>query len=271
MQREDVQVRRRDERRPSRRGILLGLLPLTLLAAALLAAPAQADPQFSDGCKVQLTGQAGPPNPPQPPAQLTWNCTTPTGNIKTIDITSSSGKQIIAGPDQQGQGLCLPSGADAATCNYNPTSGAAAGAIPILANDPCGADDNDPLVFDLTLTGTGTEPPTVDFTGLQIQCAGAPPPGGTPPPTGTTGTPTSAPGVPSGGGGGVAGTGAGGGGQGVSGAQDNGQAPVGGVQSGAGGTATADDGGPGLLAAAVGLMLAAALAMGIARVRSVKE
>jgi hypothetical protein len=263
MERGDVQATRRG--RLSRWSILLGLLALTLgVATALVAAPAGADPETDNGCRVQLTAEEGASGPSA--AELTWNCVN--FDVEKIFLTSVSGKEIIAGPfDTEGQGTCTPDGADAATCRY--LQGSEAGVIPISALDVCGTEDNDPLVLEvvlhelITLTGDSAEPPNV-----QIQCTAAPPGGGgTTTTTPTTTTPTTS--GPSGGtaGGTAGGTGGGGG---VSGAEDSGQVPVGGVQSGAGGTAPADDGGAGLLAAVVGLMLAATLGLGIARVRSVR-
>jgi hypothetical protein len=195
---------------------------------------------------------------------LTWACAN--FKISSINIASESDtpKQFIAGPlDQQGFGLCTPAGpGDSAECNYNPQDGAAAGTIPISALDVCGTDDNEPLVFSLGLTAV--EEGGAEFSNLPIQCAAAPPTPTTP----TTTTPSAA-GPPGGTGGGFGG-GTGGGAGGVRGAEDSGQVPLGGVQSGAGGTAPADDGGAGLLAAVVGLTLAATLGLGIARVRSVR-
>src|SRR5215208_5173925 len=104
MQRGDVQVTRGDERRRSRGGLLLGLLPLALLAAALVPAPAQADPQFDAGCRVQLTAEEGASGPLA--AELTWACAN--FNVVTIDIdsVSTTPKQFLAGPfDQEGQGV----------------------------------------------------------------------------------------------------------------------------------------------------------------------
>jgi hypothetical protein len=274
MQRGEIQVTRRDERRPSRRGILLGLLPLTLLAAALLAAPAGADPETDNGCEVVLTAEEGASGPNA--AELTWDCAN--FEVEKILLVSDSdvgeddaaGKQFLAGPfDTAGGGTCTPAQTfgTSATCRY--LQGSEAGVIPISALDVCGTEDNDPLILDvtlhelITLNGEFAEPDDV-----KVQCTTTPPtttPPTTTTPTGTT--PPSASGTP----GGISGdTGAGGGAGGVRGAEDSGQVPVGGVQSGAGGTAPADDGGAGLLAAVVGLMLAATLGLGIARVRSVR-
>jgi hypothetical protein len=273
MQRGYVQVTRREERRPSRRGILLGLLPLTLLAAALVAAPAQADPTEANGCRVQLTAEEGASGPQA--AELTWSCVN--FDVQKILLASDSavgeddaaGKEFLAGPfDTEGGGLCTPadSPGTTATCRY--LEGSEAGVIPISALDVCGSTDNEPLVLDvtleelITLDGENAEPPDV-----KVQCTTTPPtttPPTTTTPTGTTPPPAS--GTP----GGTAGDTGGGGAGGVRGAEDSGQVPVGGVQSGAGGTAPADDAGAGLLAAVVGLMLAATLGLGIARVRSVR-
>jgi hypothetical protein len=265
MQRGYVQVTRRG--RLSRWSILLGLLALTLgVATALVAAPAGADPETDNGCEVVLTAEEGASGPLA--AELTWDCAD--FNVVKIAIESTGGtapKEFIAGPfDTEGSGVCAPGSPTTATCNYNPSSGSPAGVIPISALDVCGTEDNNPLALTVVLTGVDDETAAPDE--VQIQCVGAPPGGTTTTPTTTTPTTTtpSASGPPGGTAGGTAGGGAGD----VSGAEDSGQVPVGGVQSGAGGTAPADDGGAGLLAAVVGLMLAATLGLGIARVRSVR-
>jgi hypothetical protein len=264
MQRGYVQVTRRDERRPSRRGILLGLLPLTLLAAALVPSPAQADPQFEEGCRVQLTGElTETPLGPSSEGVFTFECNEEFGDVTKVVLTSSGKNFLVNIATAVPQGFaCLPtSPGTEATCL---SPGEPEATFDIIAQDICGVEDNDPLTFAVELK---SEENDVAFDGLEIQCA-APPSGTTPPttttPTGTTPPPAS--GTP----GGTAGDTGGGGAGGVRGAEDSGQVPVGGVQSGAGGTAPADDAGAGLLAAVVGLMLAATLGLGIARVRSVR-
>jgi hypothetical protein len=261
MQSGDVQVARRDERRPSRRGILLGLLPLTLLAAALVAAPAQADPQFDAGCRVQLTGEPPGPLGPSNTAELTFECTQ--FNVEKVLIEGSGDKDFLVfplAPGGAGAFVCVPGGTSSATCETAP-GGQSTATFTILAQDVCGTEDNVPLVVAVTLTGPAGEPtPEAVFKELPIQCEEpAQPPTTTP----TTPPSASAPASP-GGGGGTQGV------SGVSGAEDNGQVPLGGVQSGAGGGAPGDDDGGGLLAAVVGLMLAATLGLGIARARTVK-
>lgn len=266
MQRGDVQVTRRDERRPSRRGILLGLLPLTLLSAALVAAPAQADPKFDQGCRVQLTGEPPGPTGTSNSAELTFDCTQ--FKVEKVEIVGVADKDFLVvplAPGGAGAFLCVPGGTSEATCQTAP-GGQADGSFTILGKDVCGTDDNVPLVVDVTLTGpTGEPTPKASIAALPIQCAAAPPKPTTPTATTPT-TPPLAAAPPGGTGGGNDGRNGGG-----SGAEDSGQVPLGGVQSGAGGTAPADDDGAGLLAAVVGLMLAATLGLGIARVRSVRE
>lgn len=268
MQQGDVQATRRDERRPSRRGILFGLLPLALVAAALVPSPAQADPQTADGCTVQLQGEPPGPLGPSNTAELTIDCEF---DVKTVEISGNNDKQFLVVLLAQGEGggfACLPleEPGTSATCTG---TGTPAATFTILAMDVCGAEDNTPLDFMVTLTGPPPEqgdPPQAVFEALPIQCEEPAQPSTTPPPA------TTAQAAPPGGtGGGTDGGTDGGGTGGVTGAEDSGQVPLGGVQSGAGGTAPADDDGAGLLAAVVGLMLAATLGLGIARVRSARE
>ena len=257
-----------DDRRRLRRGIPLGLLALTLLAAAVVASPAQADPQFAGGCKVQLTGEPPGPLGPSNNGELTFDCTQ--FKVAEVSIQGSVEKDFLVAPLAPGGAgafLCVPGGTSEATCQTAPP-GQPDGSFTILAKDICGIDDNIPLVVAVALAPPEGVEAGADFTGLKIQCEAAPP---TTTPTTPAPTPTTAQSAPPSGTAEDTGGGSGGGSGAVRGAEDSGQVPQGGVQSGAGGTAPADDGGAGLLAAAVGLMLAATLGLWIARVRSVKE
>jgi hypothetical protein len=279
MQREDVHGLRRLQ---ARWGILLGLLAMGLsIVAALLVSPkaAQGDPISKGGCTVQLTGSTVLLFIDQAEFTFTCNGLGTTNKVTELVLESDTDNDNTpTGDDKsfiavdQADYVCAPDTMGASsTCEANPVTnptGSTSGTFTIFTQDACGDQDGTPLTFDVALTGGGVQPTTVEINDLEIQCEETPPTTTTTPtgttPTGTTPTTTtpSASGLPGGTGGGT-----GGGAGGVSGAQDNGQVPVGGVQSGAGGTAPADDGGAGLLAA-VGLMLAATLGLGIARVRS---
>ena len=211
----------------SRYRILLGLVPLALMLFAL-APPAQADPEFQNNCRIQLTGEEGANS-----AEFTFDCAE--DEIDTADLTVNKPPALFGPPAEGEEGaffLCVPlAGPDAATCQTN--EGAAEGervTVPINAQDVCGTEDNEPLTINALLFDGDTE--VADFVEHEIQCTQAPDDGD-----------------------------GDGDGDGTGGGDDDGTTPSGGVDSGAGGTASGAPGGA-LLPVGLGLGLVATLGFG---------